>query len=73
MSKQLQLTLNCEIEKYKAGQTYYCTYKEYDLTEKSIVNFDEAEEKLINRIQQYVELEMWDKDLKLQIKINYKT
>jgi hypothetical protein len=42
------------------------------LTEKSIVNFDEAEEKLINRIQQYVELEMWNKDLKLQIKINYK-
>ena len=71
--KQLQLTLNCEIEKFRSGETYYCTYKEYDLTEKSIVNFDEAEEKLINRIQQYVELEMWNKDLKLQIKINYKT
>ena len=71
--KQLELTLNCEIEKYKAGETYYCTYKESDLTEKSIVNFDEAEEKLINRIHKFCELEMWNKDLKLQIKINYKT
>ena len=81
--KQLQLTLNCEIEKYKAGQTYYCTYKEYDLTEtgayrrlqdteKSSINFDEAEEKLINRIHKFCELEMWNKDLKLEIKINYK-
>ena len=71
--KQLQLTLNCEIEKFRSGETYYCTYKEYDLTEKSIVNFDEAEEKLINRIHKFCELEMWNKDLKLQIKINYKT
>ena len=71
--KQLELTLNCEIEKYKAGGTYYCTYKEYDLTEKSSINFDEAEGKLINKIHKFAELEMWNKDLKLQIKINYKT
>ena len=71
--KQLQLTLNCEIEKFRSGETYYCTYKEYDLTEKSIVNFDEAEEKLINRVHKFCELEMWNKGLKLQIKINYKT
>ena len=70
--KQLQLTLNCEIEKYKAGETYYCTFRKYDLTEKSSINFDEAEEKLINRIHKFTELEMWDKDLKIEIKINYK-
>ena len=71
--KQLALTLNCEIEKYKAGEFYYCTFREYDLTEKSSINFDEAEEKLINKIHKFCELEMWNKDLKLQIKINYKT
>ena len=71
--KQLQLTLNCEIEKYKVADVFYCTYKEYDLTEKSIVNYDEAEEKLINKIHKFCELEMWNKDLKLEIKINYKT
>jgi len=70
--KQLQLTLNCEIEKFRSGETYYCTFREYDLTEKSSLNFDEAEEKLINRIHKFCELEMWNKDLKLEIKINYK-
>ena len=71
--KQLQLTLNCEIEKFRSGETYYCTYKEYDLTEKSIVNFDEAEEKLINSIHSFIEQETWNKNLKVEFKINYKT
>ncbi len=38
--KQLQLTLNCEIEKFRSGETYYCTYKEYDLTEKLNLNVE---------------------------------
>jgi len=70
--KQLTLTLNCEIEKYKVADKYFCTFREYDLSESSERNFDEAEEKLINKIHKYAELEMWDKDLKLEIKINYK-
>lgn len=68
----LKLTLPVTIEKYKVAEKYYCTFREYDLSESSELNFDEAEEKLINKIHKYAELEMWNKDLKLEIKINYK-
>lgn len=69
---QITLTLNCEIERYKVGEWYYCTFKLYNLNEKSSINYDEAETKLIDKIFKYVELNIWNQDLQLKLNVSYK-
>ena len=69
---KITLELNAEIEKYKVAETFYCTFRGYDLTAKSSVNFDEAETKLVEKIFKFIELNIWNQDLELKININYK-
>lgn len=69
---QITLDLNCEIEKYKVGELYYCSFRKYDITESSKTNYDEAETKLIERIFKFVELNIWNQDLELKLNVSYK-
>jgi len=68
----LKLTLPVIIERYKVADKFYCTFREYDISEYSLLNYDEAEEKLLNSIHKFCELEMWNNDLKVEFSINYK-
>lgn len=69
---RITLDLNCEIERYKVSDKYYCSFKEYNLTETSTQNYDEAETKLIERIFKFVEVNIWDQDLELKLNVSYK-
>lgn len=69
---QITLILDCQIEKFRAGGFYYCSFKEYNLTETSTQNYDEAETKLIERIFKFVEVNIWNQDLELKLNVSYK-